>query len=176
MCKKEEMKREILNKSYSYLIPLLNQHIKISKEWFILLKNVYTRFRDESKVIVLVYEKYESEDFENYLNKLKQSNLFKYSLEEEEMIILIFNFPEEYLEEYEYYNCGKFSKFNNDSKLKILNYLLDVHNARITNKVKNVLYKNSKLRQQLEKKLNMDIDKDAELSSIPNPFNETLIL
>ena len=173
---KEITRREILNKSYSYLIPLLNEHIEIKKEWFILLKNVYTRFRGEQKVIVLVYEDYESEDFTNYISSLKQSNLFRYSLDENEEIILIFSFPEEYLPEYEYYNCGKFSKFKNASKLKILNYLLDVHNATITNKVKDVLYKNSRLRNKLEDKLGMNIDEDSELSSIPDPFNETLIL
>ena len=173
----KDKKREMLNKSYSYLIPLLNEFCTINPdgEFFLLLRNVYTKYKSYENIICLEYDNYDNEDFKNYIKTLQTNDLFKFLISTENIVVIL-DFPEKFMYEYKCYKRGKFSKFREESKLLILNYLLGVHSTNITSKVRSVLYKEPGLRKSLERKLMLDIPESYELSSIPDINKETLIL
>lgn len=169
-------KTEPLNKSYSYLIPLLNEECKIDINWFLLINNVYTNYEYEKDVICIKYDKYTNDDYIKYLEELKSNKLFKYCISSDEYEVLIFDFPNQYLQEYVCFKRGRFSEFRDIAKRKILDYILSGHSIKQVHNIRDVLYKSNSLRKTLEDKLNIQLDKDTELSSIPDIEKETLIL
>lgn len=168
----------MLNKSYSYLVPLLNEKCKVDSDFVILMKNTYTYHYDypQEEMIVLCYETSDTDLFRQYLDSFLESELFKEMLYEDEFVYVVLYFPLEFIKEYRLYKLGKFSHIPEESKTIILNYILDIHSIRSANRVRRVLYKDEELRFELEKKLDLKIDPSLELSSKPNRVQETFIL
>jgi len=163
----------MLNKSYSYLLPLFNEKCKLNHEYFIMLKNIYTRYNDNLEYFVLCYEYGDHEKFLEYLNELRNNNLFEEEYKIDDLLYLVFKFPKEYLSEYYYYKNGQFSKFSDRAKLIILEYVFTYHKNSSGNNIREILYKEKSLKERLESQLNLNLSKDVELSSIPNLKLET---
>ena len=167
----------MLNKSYSYLIPLLNEYCKIDADFYIVLENVYTNKEtfDIEHPIIIKYANSDFPEFNKYIESFKNSELFSeiYYDEDNEYVSVILSFPEEFLPEYFLYKAGKFSQFSEKAKKIIISYILDYHQYKEAERVKSVLNKEEKLRQQLEEKLAVVINKEMELSSIPDETLET---
>lgn len=168
----------MINKSYSYLIPLLNTKCNIDSAYFILIKNVYCSINKEVEkpIIVIVYEKLDNDMYNEYLTSLYENELTENVIENDDEIIFIFNFPEEFREEYYLYINGKFSMFSQKAKDVIIDFIGNYHKSSSVWKIKKVLYKEQQLREYLEKKLDLKIDEDMELSSIPDLEKESIIL
>ena len=168
----------MLNKSYSYLVPLVNEYCTISSDFVILLENtfVYNPDYEEDNLFTIMYEKSELESFVNYTEEIKANRLFKAFGDNGESVFFTINFPIEYISEYNLYKEGKFSKFSEKAKVTILNYVLDIHNLRSADRVRRVLYKDEELKRELEYKLALKIDDESELSSIPSVVSETFIM
>lgn len=167
----------MLNKSYSYLVPLLNEHCKIDSDYVILIKDTYAWHYDypDEDMFVVSYEKSETPLFTDYVQNFTSNELFKEFSETDDDINLVFYFPNEFKREYNLYKQGRFSAFSEKAKVIILNYILDIHNIRDADRVRRVLYKDEELRKELEYKLALKIDSSLELSSKPNRVNETFI-
>ena len=167
----------MLNKSYGYLVPLLNEHCKIDSDFIILMENtfVYHPEYDEADLFTMMYEKSDVDTFVKYIESLQSNYLFKDILNTNEFVFLTFKFPEEYIIEYNLFKEGKFSLFRDVAKNKILNYILDIHDIKSADALRKVLYKDDDLRSELEGKLGLKIDKSLELSSIPEISKETFI-
>ena len=163
----------MLNKSYSYLLPLFNEECPINDNYFIMLNNVYTRYNDNLDHFILCYENSDNALFKNYIERLHENYLFVESFNEDTYLYIVFDFPEEYKYEYNCYLNGRFSKFREESKKIILEYILYIHKLEASQKIKKVLYKDIILKQHLEKQLNMVISDKLELSSIPSIEAET---
>ena len=165
----------MLNKSYSYLIPLLDKYCKIDGDYYIMLENVYTRHQDGDvgDIIILSYCNADNDDFKKYIEELKSNELCQDFIETDDDISVILKFPDEFIDEYNFYKEGKFSQFSQEAKDIIVKYVLDTHKYKDAYRVKRVLNKDISLREELEHKLAMTIDRDMELSSIPDKELET---
>lgn len=167
----------MLNKCYSYLVPLLNEYCKIDSDYLLLLSNVYSRHYDyrQEEVITICYEFINNDPFLEYVENFRQNELFKEMFIDKEYLAITFYFPKEFRNEYYLYREGKFSRFSDRAKEVILKYVLDIHKLNDTERIRRVLYRDERLRKQLEEQLDMSIDSELELSSKPNLINETFI-
>jgi hypothetical protein len=163
----------MLNKSYSYLLPLFNEECKLDNDYFIMLNNVYTRYNDKLGNFVICYDDSDNDLFIQYIKELHDNELFIESFQENNKIYLVFNYPKAYEYDYNCYLKGKFSKFRNSAKLIIVDYILNIHKIATADKVRKVLYKEKELRERLEGQLGLKISTSLELSSIPDIKLET---
>lgn len=175
----------LYNKSKTYLLPLLSELVHLDLRYFYYLENTYI-FDDINKYKNCIYllHKIKTYDkkFTNYEYKLLDNPYFidlidisgTYSL-------YVFNFPSEYMHEYNMYKQGKYSQFGEDAKKLILNFWGEVYqnNANAVTflmKVKQILFRDKKLKRQLEKDLGVEISDTAELGSSIETENETFEL
>lgn len=163
-----------MNKSYSYLVPLFNTKCKLDKDYLILLDNVYTIYNDESGYIVIAYLKYDSAEYNEYLQKLHTNELFIESFDDDTTYYMVFKFPDEFKIEYDLFSNGAYSMFGETSKGIILSYLLELHKLNGSEAVRQVLYKDPKLKERIETKLGVILYNDMELSSKPDITKETI--
>lgn len=169
---------DMLNKSYSYLVPLLSEHCKIDSDFVILINNTFVYHYDypDEETFTLCYEYSDTESFHQYLELIKENELFKEIIESDEgKVFITVYFPLEFIKEYRLYKSGKFSRFSEIAKTIILNYILDIHNINNANKIRRVLYRDENLRKELEYKLDLIIDESLELSSKPHKVDEMFI-
>lgn len=167
----------MLNKSYSYLVPLLSEFCPVDKDYIILLDNVYALHVDypDETMITISYEFIDNDMFMQYLELFRKNELFKEMYVDKENISITFYFPKDYLQEHLLYCQGKFSRFREEAKDCILKYILDIHKLKDAERIRRVLYKDESLRKELEKKLDLLIDPNLELSSKPNLVNEMFV-
>lgn len=168
----------MLNKSYSYLVPLLNQYCKIDRDYYVMLDNVYTNHYqgDVGDIIILSYLTTDDTGFVQYTEELKSNELCQDYIDLDETVAIVFKFPDEFLYEYHCYKSGKFSEFTQNAKDIILKYMIDVHDYKDAARIRSVLNKEISLKNHLEQTLALVIDKDMELSSIPNEKLETFYI
>jgi len=93
-------------------------------------------------------------------------------------VLYIFEFPEEYIREYNLFKQGKYSKYGKDAKDTIINFFGNIYAGNLNAvkflmTLKQVLYQDNKLKQELEKKLNVTLPEGAELSDITCLVRET---
>ncbi len=175
-----------VNKSKTYLLPLLSEIIPLKVEYLKYLKNTYV-FDDMDEyqdcIFILHDFNFRNPSFTQYENSLTESELFVDLIDIDNQVLYVFKFPEEYMHEYESYKQGKYSKFGKDAKELILSFWVDVYSGNIsaTNflmKVKQILHKDEKLRKKLEQQLSsrehkVKIDRNAELGEAFDKEHET---
>jgi len=165
----------MINKSYSYLIPIVNEFCNIDPAYFILVDQSYAMVNGSSEepFVVLSYQKADNQMFLEYLEELKASPITRNVIESEDRITFVFEIPEEYIHEYKSFINGKFSAFSQKAKDLIVDYVTSYHKAGTAKKVKMVLYREDELRKYLENKLAVKLDADLDLSSIPKVEEES---
>ena len=156
----------IFNKTFTYVFPLLEDYFSVLKGDIIAIfigdddKPEY-----DNHIFILL-------DWDNNFNTvryeayLEQNNLFvdKYD-PSTDTVMLIFKVPKKYQGIYDLYKEGKYSKFPEKYKEKILRF----HNIFTSkHKVYQVLYKDERLYQELEDKLDVRLNRSVEISSIPD--------
>lgn len=169
------------NKSRTYLLPLISEIIKIETVFMHHLKNTYLFNVDDTNqgCIGLLYDfsaKYPK--FNTYANDLINNDLYIKSYKAGKYTMYVFKFPEEYLPEYNSLYQGKYSEFGADAKELILRFWAMKGHTRsqrleVLLEIKQILYKDSKLRLKLEKDLDVKIDINQELGSIMDIDDET---
>jgi len=87
-------------------------------------------------------------------------------------VVYIFSIPDEHLINFNYFKEGKYSKLDDEFKLKIL----DFHGMAVDSALSKILFKSDERRKQLEEKLNAEIPDNSELLSIINLEDEILNL
>jgi len=169
------------NKSKTYLLPLISEVVGLEMPFMKNLINTYM-FDEDSQYrdcIGILHEfSFKNPSFTAYEHRLINNNLFVTSKDVGDKVLYIFRFPEEYLKEYYKLVEGKYSEFGNDAKELILRFWAEVYNGNsgaisFLISVKQILYKDTKLREKLEKDLNVKIDENQELGDILDIDRET---
>ena len=156
----------MLNKSYTYILPMLSTEIDIVKQN---LKNVF--IGDESKKdydnhIFLLYKFSGDKKFLEYEDYLKNTHLFIDAYDpDDQHVMFVFDVPAFYQSDYDLYKKGKYSEMNYDYKVIIFAFhdIMD-HN----HKVAKVLFKHQDLKEELEDRIGAEIPKGSEVSSVPD--------
>jgi len=171
---KKQIKKRVLyydlktaekTKSSIFITPMLGGEKTL---WFYnqLLINVFMGISGEIEdKIVLLYQKGRGPLFKKFIEAVKQFRMF-FELRDldKDHILVIFNIPKPYIQEYFKFKNGEYSKLNKNYKLKILEY----HNLNTDSMIGQILFKTKGRKKQLEHSIGMELSPDAELYSIPN--------
>jgi len=156
---------KIINKSKSYILPLLDDYVKLKHVREV--NNCYLFLEgDENKYIIIEYKK---NNLEDYLIELRNNQYFIDIVEKEDFYIILFKVPDGIKEDYNKFIEGKFSKIYN--KDKIIKFLMTHYSSsefKAIQRIKQVLYRDRALKEELEYTLDVLIPENAELSSIPS--------
>lgn len=178
------------NKSKPYLLPLIAPLIGIEEKYISELDNTYM-FDTNNEFNECFYIKhnfsFRNPEFTKYEHKLTECYLFKKLIDiNKDEVLYIFDFPEEYLHEYYCLRDSKYSEFGEDAKQQILNFWTKLYGKTTTGvnfilSVKKILYKDSKLKKQIEESLSSKdhkviLDDNAELGEKVEISNETFNL
>lgn len=177
--------RKPYNRSKTYLFPLLTLFISFEEEHFNLLKNTYL-FDSEGKYKNCIFLEHDISfklpEHTKYEHRLVDNPHFVDLIDcSDNKVIYIFKFPQDYMREYNLYLDSKFSLFSEDAKDVILNFWKKIYGKTVPGvkfimKVKQILYKEESLRKELEKKLSVVLDRNAELCEFVDVKNETIDL
>lgn len=171
-------------KSKTYLLPLLSEVVDLRIKFIPYLLNTYM-FDENNKFQECFYIlhdfNFKNPEFTAYEHKLVNNPLFVKQIDIDNKVIYIFKFPEEYLDEYYKLLDSRYSEFGEDAKKLILKFWGEVYSGNSSGvnfllKVKQILYKDEKLRQKIQTNLGVTIDKNQELGDHVDPENEILIL
>lgn len=136
------------------------------------LINCFIGTDKESHVIALLYRFSGSTDFIKFEEMLKGLPNFKHMSDTTKRTVLyVFDVPDEHLDDYFLFRRGMYSKFDPKYKIRILRF----HNSGKDSTLGKILYRDQSRKKQLERDLNLnfELDKNAELYSIPDLEEET---
>lgn len=164
----------IKNYSYTYMLPLLSELVYLNKEVQDCIINTYMFTSKDSyigKFYILCKYNYKDSNYSVIEDKLISNELFITSYDVKNLVLYEFKFPKIYnFEQLKFVN-GEYSHFKKDSKKLILKFWTELYGhipSFVTGnlmKIKQILYKEDKLRLKLEKELNESIDKNTELGN-----------
>jgi len=172
------------NKSKTYLLPLLNEIIGFEIKFMKHLINTYMFVEpSEDKLCLAILHDftYQHPDFTKYEHTLTNNDLFVRSYDVDNQVLYVFKFPDEYLPEYNALYHGRYSEFGKDAKELVLSFWSEVYTNnrsaldKILN-VKQILYRDEKLRLRLQDELKVEIPEGQELGSKIDIENETFKL
>lgn len=177
------------NASKTYLLPLLSEIVDIDSRFINELENTYM-FDDENEYtecINILHEfNFKDPDFTSYEHRLLNNELFVRHIDMGDKVLYTFKFPKEYLDEYYLLQNSKYSEFGKDAKELILKFWTEMYGKipggiNVILKIKQILYKDSKLKKQLEDKLSSSkhrvvISDEQELGEAVDVKNETFRL
>jgi len=172
----------ISNKSKTYLLPLLSELVDFDKKYFKFIKNTYTYVSNHENCFAILHDfSFKNPDFTHYEHKLVKNELFVELIDIGDDVLYIFKFPEVYMHEYDRFKEGKFSNFGSDAKELILEFYNDIYKGNVNAttfllKVNQILFKDKKLKRQIEEELHVSLEEDAELSGLPDEILETFSL
>ena len=169
------------NKSKTYLLPLLAEVIDIDKRFFNSLVNTYISDANgiySDCLLILHNFSFKNPEFTAYEHKLTNNQYFVESIDIDNQVLYIYKFPEEYMKEYNLYKKGKYSKFGQDAKDTIIEFFGNIYAGNLNAvkflmTLKQVLYQDKKLKKELERKLNVILPDNAELTDIADLECET---
>jgi len=156
-------------KSSIFITPMLGGEKKL---WFYnqLLINTFIGIKGELEdKIVLLYRWSGDILFDKFQKTVRKFKSF-YDMRniDENHVLIIFDVPKKQKRNFELFKEGKYSKFNRNYKLKILEY----HKMNVDNVIGQILFKTIGRKRALENKIGMDLPDDAELYSIPEKHVE----
>lgn len=177
------------NKSKTYLLPLISEVIKLDPVFFKYLLNTYIfdKNGEYEDCIFIEHEfNFKNPAFTKYEHEMTNNQYFVDLIDLNDRAIYIFKFPEEYLHEYNCYKEGKYSEFKKDAKELILDFYGTVYSNNMNAipfivKVKQILFKDKKLKEKLEKSLSSKfhkviLDENAELTDVIDEKLETFFM
>jgi hypothetical protein len=168
-------------KSKTYLLPLMSEVLDLNLKFIPYLLNTYM-FDDKNEfqncIFILHEFNFKNPEFTAYEHKLINNPLFVKHIDLDNKVVYVFKFPEEYLTEYYHLTNSNYSLFGNDAKQLILKFWGQVYSGNSLGvnfllKVKNILYKDKKLKEKLEKDLGVKLDDNQELGDYVDLENET---
>ena len=159
-------KRQMFNKSYTYILPMLSTQFDVVRANLI---NTYIgsdEFTGYDNHIYLLYKYLGNPRFIEYEDYLEHANLFEAKYDPDKYhVMFIFKVPEKYQIVYDLFKQGKYSEFPEDYKLLIFKFHQIVDE---NHKVAKVLYKHPDLKEELEDRLDIILPKNSEVSSVPD--------
>ena len=178
------MSKIISNKSKTYLLPLLSELVDFDKKYYDNLINTYIYDgvgKYENCIFVLHKFSFRNPEYTHYEHRLVNNELFVDLIDIGENVLYIFKFPEEYMDEYYAFEMGLYSEYGEDAKELILSFFGNIYKGNVNAvnfllKIKQILFKDDKLKRKIEKELGVELPLNAELSSIMEKNNETFDL
>jgi hypothetical protein len=175
------MSRLRYNKSKTYLLPLLSELVEFDRKFFDNLRNVFIADdldRYKNCIYILHDFSFRNPEFTKYENKLTQSEYFVDLIDIDDQVLYVFKFPEEYMHEYNKFKEGKYSHFGLDAKELILDFYTSIFQGNLNAvnfllKLKQILFKDKKLKKQIEENLGVSLPDDAELTDLIDMETET---
>tara|TARA_R110000824_G_scaffold361127_4_gene548922 strand:+ start:10690 stop:11262 length:573 start_codon:yes stop_codon:yes gene_type:complete len=166
MVKRETVKKQMFNKSYTYILPILSAYMEVIKAQLVNAFIGSEEYNEYDNHIFLLYKYIGNPKFIEYEDYLEHTKLFKAKYDPDKYhVMFIFNVPKEHQEVYDLFKKGKYSKFPQLYKIKIL----DFHNIiNEEHKVAKVLYRHPDLKEELEERLEVNLPKESEVSSVPD--------
>lgn len=177
-------KNERPNKSKTYLLPLISEIIDFDIKFFKYLRTTYIFDKDnkyENCIFIMHDFNFKNPEFTAYEHKFIKNELFIDLVDINDQVVYIFKFPEEYMHEYNCYINGKYSEFGADAKDLILTFWTRIYENNpnaipFLIKVKQILFKDEKLRKIIEKDIKVSLPSCAELTDIMIKDEETISL
>lgn len=175
----------VRNKSLTYILPVFGLFVPIS--FFRLLKNTYLwydDFKEESFCLLYKFdgrvkgEMRSRQGFTVYEEKtLKRSKYFNGSVDYGEHVVFQFLLPDEMFDLRNLFIEGMYSKFSDDHKRTILEFILRYYGPNEQELIRRIFDKDIRLREELMDKLGPKtvLPLEAELSSIPDEKNELFL-
>lgn len=166
-------------------MPLIVPMIGIETTFFDYIDNTYMfDLNNEYEECFLITHdfSFKNPEFTKYEHRLTDSYLFQKLIDlDNDKVLYIFKFPEEYLHEYYCLKNSKYSEFGDDAKETILNFWTEIYGkshdgVNFILSVKRILYKDKVLKEQLEKSLKVKLDDNVELGQEVEMINETFVL
>lgn len=167
------------NKSKTYILPLISEVINIDSRFINSLENTYLldgNNKFENCIFLEFEPNFRDPEFTKYEHELTSNDYFIKHIDIGNKVIYIFRFPEEYLNEYDYFLRSKYSRFGEDAKALILKFWTTMYGKSTQGvnailKIKQILYKDKKLKQQIEECLSsidskVILSDDAELGEL----------
>jgi hypothetical protein len=123
--------------------------------------------------IFLLYKFSGSKAFLTYESELEDHELFVKSYDpDKEHVMYVFKVPSFYKNDYELYKKGKYSEMAYDYKVLIFEFHKIYDHEH---KVAKVLFKHPDLKEELEDRIDVELPKGAEVSSVPDLSTEIYI-
>jgi hypothetical protein len=173
---KEKLKQteNYLNRSRTYLIPLLNQYVDINKA---LLFNSYLFDINNPEInipnvkgVLVLFERSSDPAHIAYTQKLVNHNLTeKYYEVTDELFMVYIKIPLEIAKDIKLLLDGKYSQISDTSKQTILKYW----SLGSSSQLYHILKKSPNYKKELESILDTKLDDDAELGSLFDLHKET---
>ena len=163
----------MLNKSFTYILPMLSTEIDIVKDGLVNTFIGDEEYPQYDNHIFLLYKFSGSKEFLQYEDFIKNTHLFVHSYDpDDHHVMYVLDVPSFYQTDYDLFAKGKYSEMNRDYKIIIFAF----HN--IEHRVAKVLFKHPDLREEWEERTGSTIPDNAEVSSVPDlkkeVYNETL--
>ena len=156
-------------KSSIFITPMLGGEKKL---WFYnqLLINTFIGIKGElENKIVLLYKWSGDILFDKFQKAVRKfKSFFEIRNIDESHVLIIFNIPKRQERNFKLFKEGKYSEFNKNYKLKILDY----HKMNVDNVIGQILFRTIGRKRILENKIGMSLPDDAELYSIPEKHVE----
>ena len=172
------------NKSRTYLLPLIAPIIGIKTEYYKYINNTFILDSENKyKDCIFIHHEFafRTPEFIKYEHEIIDNQLFIESIDVNDEVIYIYKFPKEYIHEYNQYKESKYSTFFEDAKKQIIKFWTIIKGKHVSNvgfilKVKQILYKEKILKNELEKQLNVLLSDEAELGNFVDLDKETINL
>jgi hypothetical protein len=172
------------NKSRTYLLPLIAPIIGIEEKFYDLIENTFMfDSNNEYKDCFFIVQNFsfKNPEFTAYEHRITNNDLFVKAIDIKDKVIYIYKFPKEYTHEYYEFMESRYSTFLEDAKKQILKFWTIIKGKQISGasfilKIKQILYKDKKLREEIEKNLGVKIADEAELGNHVDLNMETINL
>lgn len=171
------------NKSKTYLLPLLSEFVQFEPKFMKYLLNSYMFLEDDNEdykdcLCILHDFSFSNPEFTTYEHKLINNEYFVKHIDIGNKVLYVFKFPDEYINEYYLLQMGRYSEFGTDAKELILKFWNIIYKNNpnalsVLIYIKQVLYKETKLREKLETDLKVKIDEGQELGELIEIESET---
>lgn len=170
MNRREELIGSKTTKNYIFILPLLDINYRS------LPINFLNSYIYGSTEIALVFNKIKNNQFDKYLQYIKLNKNFVEYREDLDEIILIFQIPERYHNDFELFKQGKYSKFSKDCKDIIVTFH-GIHTEKNSHKVTayNTVYPQEFKRKQIADELMVEKDLIQEVFDKPDLEEENFI-
>lgn len=156
-------------KSSTFLLPMLGGSRNLYF-WDTLLLNCFLATKEDSDCIALLYRWSADPLYIKFEKALTKFKFFRRRYDPTpNCVMFIFDIPKKYVRNYKKFIDGKYSKLSQSYKFK----LLEFHDKDLDDTLGQVLFKTSRRRESLEKKLGIALPKESELLSIIDIEKET---
>jgi len=182
------MKKKV-NRSCTYLMPLVFNYFKISSAYRSVISNTYVedsigKYENCFFIRYNIKEQRDTEALVKLESVLTSVEEFIDIFNIEGDLVYVMRMPNMYIDEYNFYKQGKYSLFSKESKEIIIKFWEKYYSNNLNAKdflikVQQVLFKKKALREKLERELSgflskIKIDSNAELGEMYDSDFETI--